>query len=179
MQIRATVRRFGARRVARAALTAALLALTIVAPPLARAASSNTDPAQASPNADTALAFPFDSSDCGPPSTTIPGPPPELIKVGSPMSDSWLMCYIRQDFEGQTFSFDHWGEVRKTAFRGYPVECWTAEAGPGEQGRQTDGIVAQTYGWNLDHTQYVRFTYRIQLDGDYINNCAQEILPNP
>ena len=27
--------------------------------------------------------------------------------------------------------------------------------------------------------QLVRFTYRIQLDGDYINNCAQEILAQP
>jgi len=46
-------------------------------------------------------------------------------------------------------------------------------------GRQTLGIVAQVYGWNLDHTQFVRFTYRIQQDGDYINNCSQEILAAP
>jgi hypothetical protein len=122
-------------------------------------------------------AFPFDDADCGPPSTTIPGPPPNLIVVGQPMRDSWLMCYLKQDLEGQTFSFDPWGEVRKTLFRGYPVECWTPEAAPEWTGRRTNGIVAQVYGWNLDHTQYVRFTYRIQLDGDYINNCQQEILP--
>jgi hypothetical protein len=126
-----------------------------------------------------ALAFPFDESECGPPSESIPGPPPQLIVVGQPMSDSWLMCYLKRDLEGQTFFFDRWGETRKTAFRGYPVECWNAEADPGAGGRHTDGIVAQIYGWNLDHTQYVRFTYRIQLDGDYINNCQQEILPAP
>jgi len=121
--------------------------------------------------------FAFDDADCGPPSTTIPGPPPELIVVGKPMRDSWLMCYLKQDLEGQTFSFDHWGEIRKTSFQGYPVECWTPEAGSDWAGRRTDGIVAQLFGWNLDHTQYVRFTYRIQLDGDYIKNCQQEILP--
>ncbi|MCC7368093.1 MAG: hypothetical protein IT306_06715 [Chloroflexi bacterium] len=124
-------------------------------------------------------AFPFTPGECGPPSTTIPGPPPELIAVGKPMSDSWLMCYIQRDFEGQTFSFAHWGEAYKAMFRGYPVECWNQEVDPATGGRQTEGIVAQIYGWNLDHTQYVRFTYRIQLDGDYINNCKQEILPAP
>lgn len=123
--------------------------------------------------------FPFDESDCGPPSTTIPGPPPELIVVGQPMSDSWLMCYIKRDFEGQTFTFERWGEHYHAAFRGYPVECWNQETDPAMGGRQTHGIVAQVYGWNLDHTQFVRFTYRIQLDGDYINNCHQEILPTP
>ena len=121
--------------------------------------------------------FSFDDGDCGPPSTTIPGPPPSLIVVGQAMKDSWLMCYMKQDIEGQTFSFDRWGEVRKASFRGYPVECWTPEIDPTSGGRQTNGIVAQLYGWNLDHTQYVRFTYRIQLDGDYINNCRQEIPP--
>jgi hypothetical protein len=123
--------------------------------------------------------FTFDESDCGPPSTTIPGPPPELIVVGQQMSDSWLMCYIKRDFEGQTFSFERWGERYRAAFRGYPVECWNQEIDPALGGRQTPGIVAQIYGWNLDHTQFVRFTYRIQLDGDYINNCRQEILPTP
>ena len=165
------------RNAARVALLTAVLAqLTlslpngVVAPPVARAASPNGEPSPA---------FPFDAADCGPPSTTIPGPPPELIVVGRAMSDSWLMCYIKQDFEGQTYSFDHWGEARKTSFQGYPVECWVHEADPDWRGRSTDGIVAQAYGWNLDHTQYVRFTYRIQLDGDYINNCGQEILPTP
>ena len=123
--------------------------------------------------------FPFNHGECGPPSTTIPGPPPQLIDVGKPMSDSWLMCYIQRDFEGQTFSFERWGEAYKAAFRGYPVECWNQEIDPAVGGRLTDGIVAKIYGWNLDHTQYVRFTYRIQLDGDYINNCGQEILPTP
>jgi hypothetical protein len=166
MALCAVVRRHLARRVARALLLGAALAVVLVSPLPARAAEP--DPA-----------FPFDAGDCGPPSTTIPGPPPDLIDVGRAMSDSWLMCYIKQDFEGQTYSFDRWGETRKTSFRGYPVECWTQEADPGWQGRRTDGIVAEAYGWNLDHTQYVLFTYRIQLDGDYINNCHQEIVPTP
>ena len=123
--------------------------------------------------------FPFDETDCGPPSEEIPGPPPWLIVVGQPMSDSWLMCYVKRDFEGQTFFFEQWGEIRKTSFQGYPVECWTPEADEDWPWQRTDGIVAQVYGWNLDRTQYVRFTYRIQLDGDYINNCEQEILPTP
>ena len=122
--------------------------------------------------------FPFDEADCGPPTEEIPGPPPWLIVVGRPMSDSWLMCYIKRDFEGQTFFFDRWGEIRRASFQGYPEECWTPEADASWTGRRTDGIIAQVYGWNLDRTQYVRFTYRIQLDGDYINNC-QEILPTP
>src|SRR5262249_15998165 len=107
-----------------------------------------------------AAPFAFDDADCGPPSTTIPGPPPNLIVVGQAMKDCWLMCYMRQDIEGQTFSFDKWGDVRKASFRGYPVECWTPEVDPAAGGRQTNGIVAELYGWNLDHTQYVRFTYR-------------------
>lgn len=137
-------------------------------------AHANTPP----PLADVRT-FPFEDNDCGPPSTTIPGPPPELIAVGQPMSDSWLMCYIKRDFEGQTFSFERWGERYRAAFRGYPVECWNQEIDPAMVGRQTPGIVAQVYGWNLDHTQFVRFTYRIQQDGDYINNCKQEILAAP
>lgn len=123
--------------------------------------------------------FPFDDADCGPPSEEIPAPPPREIVVGRPMSDSWLMCYMRRDFEGQTFFFERWGEIRKTQFEGYPVECWTPEAGPDWTGRRTDIIVAEVSGLNLDRTQLVRFTYRIQLDGDYINNCRQEILPTP
>jgi hypothetical protein len=169
MAIRAATRHHAARRVAGAVLLTAALAVTLVATPMAGAA----------PSAEPAPAFPFDPGDCGPPSTTIPGPPPELIDVGHPMKDSWLMCYIKQDFEGQTYFFDRRGEARKTAFRGYPVECWTREADPGWQGRRTEGIVAEAYGWNLDRTQYVRFSYRIQLDGDYINNCGQEIMPTP
>ncbi len=124
-------------------------------------------------------AFSFDDSDCGPPAEEIPGPPPRLIVVGQPMSYSWLMCYIKQDFEGQDYRFKGWGEIRLTSFQGYPVECWTAEAAPGWNGRRTDGIVAQVYGTNRDGAQFVRFTYRIQLDGDYINNCQQEILAQP
>jgi hypothetical protein len=155
-------------------LVLALAASALLAPfPTALAAAANADPAIG------VRAFPFDEGDCGPPSTTIPGPPPETIVVGQPMSDSWLMCYIKRDFEGQTFSFERWGESYHAAFRGYPVECWNEEIDPALGGRQTPGIVAQIYGWNLDHTQFVRFTYRIQLDGDYINNCQQEILPTP
>jgi len=153
-------------------LVTSLGLLLALSAPLASSAAASTLMIRAD-----AAAFPFDEADCGPPSTTIPGPPPNLIVVGQPMSDSWLMCYLKQDLEGQTFSFDRWGEVRKTPFRGYPVECWTPEAAPDWTGRRTNGIVAQVYGWNLDHTQYVRFSYRIQLDGDYINNCQQEILP--
>lgn len=170
MANRAATRHLLARRVADALLLAAVLAVALAVTPPAQAAS---------PNAEPGPAFPFDPGDCGPPSTTIPGPPPNLIDVGRPMRDSWLLCYIKQDFEGQTYFFDRWGETRKTAFRGYPVECWTPEADPGWQGRRTEGIVAEAYGWNLDRTQYVRFAYRIQLDGDYINNCGQEILPTP
>ena len=111
----------------RAALSLVLtLGLVLaIATPLALSAAAS--PLQAAP---PDAPFPFDDADCGPPSTTIPGPPPNLIVVGQPMSDSWLMCYLRQDLEGQTFSFDHWGEIRKTPFRGYPVECWTPEAAP-------------------------------------------------
>lgn len=154
----------------RALLLSAALAVTLMVTPSSGAAA---------PGAEPGPTFPFDPADCGPPSTTIPGPPPALIDVGQPMKDSWLMCYIQRDFEGQTYFFDRWGEARKTAFRGYPVECWTREADPGWPGRRTEGIVAEAYGWNLDRTQYVRFSYRIQLDGDYINNCGQEILPTP
>lgn len=157
------------RLLTRVFLLAVPLATSIMLPPVASASA----PLHDEPS------FPFTRSECGPPSTTIPGPPPQLIAVGKPMSDSWLMCYIQRDFEGQTFSFDRWGEAYKAAFRGYPVECWNQEVDPAIGGRLTDGIVAQIYGWNLDHTQYVRFTYRIQLDGDYINNCRQEILPTP
>jgi hypothetical protein len=168
---------------ARALTFSLILALTLLVPPPARAAPifppsppvPTTSPAAPA----TSPAISSGAGECGPPSTTIPGPPPELIAVGKPMSDSWLLCYIKQDFEGQTYTFDRWGETRKTSFRGYPVECWTQEADAGWQGRRTDGIVAEAYGWNLDHTQYVRFTYRIQLDGDYINNCHQEIVPTP
>jgi hypothetical protein len=160
----------------RRSFAAALVLGTAFGPMLAQPA---TTIASALPPPATALALAFNDGDCGPPSTSIPGPPPELIVVGQPMNDSWLLCYMKRDLEGQTFSFDHWGDVRKTAFRGYPVECWNAETDSGAAGRRTDGIVAEMYGWNLDHTQYVRFTYRIQLDGDYINNCQQEILPTP
>lgn len=149
----------------------ALVALGL--PPVVSASAPVSGPVEDAPT------FPFNPGECGPPSTTIPGPPPHLIVVGQPMSDSWLMCYIQRDFEGQTFSFERWGEAYKAAFRGYPVECWNQEIDPGLGGRLTDGIVAQVYGWNLDRTQYVRFTYRIQMDGDYINNCGQEILPTP
>ena len=123
--------------------------------------------------------FPFDDSDCGPPAEEIPGPPPWLIAVGRPMSYSWLMCYIKQDFEGQDFRFGSWGEVRRAFFRGYPVECWNEEADSASGGRVTNGIIAQVIGTNRGGEQLVRFTYRIQLDGDYINNCAQEILAQP
>ena len=155
------------------------LGLLLVASLVLALSPSSSAGASAAVTLPSLLAFPFDESNCGPPSEEIPGPPPRLIVVGQPMSDSWLMCYLKRDFEGQTFFFDHWGDARKTSFRGYPVECWNSEADPGAGGRRTDGIVAEVYGWNLDHTQYVRFTYRIQVDGDYINNCHQEILPGP
>ncbi|MFN8523779.1 MAG: hypothetical protein U0821_11835 [Chloroflexota bacterium] len=116
------------------------------------------------------------NENCGPPSDSIPGPPPRLIQVGKAMSDTWLLCYIRQDFEGQDYQFRDWGEVRRTAFRGYPVECWNAESPAGATARTTDGLVAAVLGVNRDGTQSVRFSYRIQLDGDYINLCRTEIL---
>jgi hypothetical protein len=117
-----------------------------------------------------------DDARCGPPSTTIPGPPPSLIKVGERMSDTWLLCYIRHDLQGQDYRFTGWGDMRSTGFRGYPVECWNVEVNPSLPGLVTPGLVVQVLGLNRDGTQSVRFTYRIQLDGDYINNCRQEIL---
>ena len=68
-------------------LALALAATAIVAP-------SPTASAQATPAtpAGGLRAFPFDEGDCGPPSTAIPGPPPELIVVGQPMSDYINNC---------------------------------------------------------------------------------------
>jgi hypothetical protein len=149
-----------------------LVAVTVVAS-ASPAASAGAPPPEDAP------AFTFAENDCGPPSEEIPGPPPWLIVVGRPMSDSWLMCYIKRDFQGQDFHFGHWGKAGHTSFEGYPVECWTSEAGPGWTGRRTSGIIAQVYGRNRGGEQLVRFTYQIQLDGDYINNCRQEILEQP
>jgi hypothetical protein len=120
--------------------------------------------------------FEFDDADCGPPSAEIPGPPPRLIVVGQRMSSSWLMCYIKRDFEGQTYHFRQWGAIRQATFQGYPVECGTPEADAAWGGRRTDGIIAEVEGTSQGGEQSLRFTYRIQLDGDYINNCRQQIL---
>ena len=112
--------------------------------------------------------------DCGPPSTTIPGPPPEVIAVGTPMPDEWLLCYIWHDIEGQDYDPQHFGNIQLVRFQGYPVECWNSisnGAGP-----STEGIEAEVYAAGDEGRQNVRFVYRIQLDGDYINNCAQELL---
>jgi hypothetical protein len=113
-------------------------------------------------------------TDCGPPSEDIPGPPPWAINVGQPMSEAWLMCYVWQDMEGQDFIPERFGDVRETVFDGYPVECWNAELGPGADG--TPGLVVPIYVHNRTWEQYILFTYRIQLDGDYINNCDHEFL---
>lgn len=111
------------------------------------------------------------SPGCGPPSTTIPGPPPEIINVGSPMPDAWLLCYIWHDIEGQDYKPQWIGEAGHLWFEGYPVECWNAIS----DGWGTEGIQAEVFATGDEGRQTVRFVYRIQLDGDYINNCAQEL----
>src|SRR4051794_29738049 len=70
------------RALAAAIVLGAALGLALVSPVSAR---TLTPPI-------AARAFPFNDGDCGPPSDSIPGPPPQLIVVGQPMSDSWLMC---------------------------------------------------------------------------------------
>lgn len=111
-------------------------------------------------------------AECGPPSEGVPGPPPRIIRVGQPMSESWLRCYVWSDIEAQDYLPDRFGTVRQTTFQGYPVECWSVE---GASARATEALVVELYAFSRGHDQYVRFTYRIQLDGDYINNCAQEL----
>jgi hypothetical protein len=108
--------------------------------------------------------------ECGPPSTTIPGPPPEIIRVGQPMPESWLRCYVWQDLIGQDYAPEAFESVDHVYFRGYPVECWNA------LGSTTEGLILRLLAWGDQGRQHVRFTYRIQMDGDYINNCAQEII---
>jgi hypothetical protein len=53
---------------------------------------------------------------------------------------------------------------------------WNEEVSSGTPGLVTEGMVVEIYAYNRGGEQYVRFTYRIQLDGDYINNCTQQIL---
>lgn len=163
------------RRPRRAAFVLAALSLTLLAltAPLTPPAHASEQPLRQTPPVI------IDEPDCGPPSEEIPGPPPWQIVVGQPIRESWLRCSIPRDFEGQTYTFDRWGEVRPAFIEGYPLECWTPEAAPDWPGRRTEGLIADVYGWNLDHTQDVRFTYRIQRDGDYINNWRQEIVPAP
>jgi hypothetical protein len=108
---------------------------------------------------------------CGPPSTTIPGPPPELILVGQPMSDEWLLCYVWHDIQGQDYAPQRFGDVSHVTFAGYPVECGNAIS----DGTGTPGIQAEIFATGDQGRQLVRFVYRIQLDGDYINNCVQEL----
>lgn len=110
-------------------------------------------------------------ADCGPPSTTIPGPPPELISVDQPMPGSWLLCYIWQDIEAQDYRPDRFGEVRQVRFEGYPGECGSGISEDGD----TEGLEAEIFAFGDNGLQYVRFVYRMQLDGDYIHNCAQEL----
>lgn len=112
--------------------------------------------------------------DCGPPSTTIPGPPPEVIAVGTPMPEEWLLCYIWHDIEGQDYDPQHFGDIQHVEFQGYPVECWNSLSTGA--GMSTEGVQAEVYATGDEGRQSVRFVYRIQLDGDYINNCAQELL---
>ena len=111
------------------------------------------------------------SPECGPPSTTIPGPPPEIISVGWPMPDPWLLCYIWHDIQGQDYQPRYFGDLQRVTFEGYPVECWNRFSG----GRGTEGIQVEVFATGDEGRQTVRFVYRIQLDGDYINNCAQEL----
>jgi hypothetical protein len=111
------------------------------------------------------------ASECGPPSTTIPGPPPEIIRVGQPMPESWLRCYVWQDIQGQDYMPEAFESVERTSFLGYPVECWNAF------GLGTEGLLLRILARGDQGRQHVRFTYRIQMDGDYINNCVQELIP--
>jgi hypothetical protein len=92
------------------------------------------------------------------------------------MPEAWLLCYIWRDVEGQDYRPHQFGKARYALFREYPVECWSEEVPSGTTGRVTEGMIVETYAYNRGGEQYVRFTYRIQLDGDYINNCAQENL---
>lgn len=112
------------------------------------------------------------SAECGPPSTTIPGPPPELISVGQPMAEEWLRCYVWHDIEGQDYKPRELSEVQKLFFQGYPVEC----VNPVSEEGGTEGLIVVIIASGDEGRQTVRFTYRIQMDGDYINNCGQELI---
>jgi hypothetical protein len=116
--------------------------------------------------------------ECGPPSDADTAEAPaSAIVIGRAMPDSWLLCYVWRGVEFLDYHPDRFGEVRRTAFEGYPVECWNAEVAGSLPDRVTEGLIAEVFAFNRGYEQYVRFTYRIHLDGDYINNCAQEILP--
>jgi hypothetical protein len=139
-------------------------------------ATPATPPAPTSPPSG-AVAIPAGAPvDCGPPSDDVPGPPPRLIRVGQPMQDSWLLCYAWRDIEAQDYLPDRFGEVYRAWFQGYPVECQNRElTGPGG-GQTTEGLVIPIYAFNRGRDQRILFTYRIQRDGDYINNCGQDLL---
>ena len=87
------------------------------------------------------------------------------------MPDKWLLCYIWHDIEGQDYAPKYFGEVLRANFESYPVECWNGIA----DGTGTDGLQAEVFATGDEGRQLVRFVYRIQLDGDYINSCAQEL----
>jgi len=87
------------------------------------------------------------------------------------MPDEWLLCYIWHDIEGQDYQPQYFGDVQHYIFEGYPVECWNGIT----DGGGTEGIQGELFATGDEGRQTVKFTYRIQLDGDYINNCAQEL----
>jgi hypothetical protein len=92
------------------------------------------------------------------------------------MSEAWLLCYVWRDIESQDYVPVRFGEARRTLFQGYPVECSNAEPASTGAGRATEGLVVQVFATNRGGEQRVLFTYRIQNDVDYINNCAQAIV---
>jgi hypothetical protein len=87
------------------------------------------------------------------------------------MPYEWLLCYIWHDIQGQDYAPQWFGDVAETTFEGYPVECWNNFT----DGWGTSGIEVEIYATGDEGRQLVRFVYRIQSDGDYINNCAQEL----
>jgi hypothetical protein len=91
--------------------------------------------------------------------------------VGQAMQDEWLLCYIWHDIQGQDYVPQRLGEVSRVNFEGYPVQCGNNIT----DGSGTPGIQAEIFATGDEGRQLVRFVYRIQLDGDYINNCAQEL----
>jgi hypothetical protein len=91
--------------------------------------------------------------------------------VGRSMPDEWLLCYMWHDIQGQDYAPQRFGDVYQVAFAGYPVGCGNEITG----GAGTPGIQAEIFATGDEGRQIVRFVYRMQLDGDYINNCAQEL----